>query len=677
MLIYSVVLLLLLGGAVASLALGGREKTLNVAQGVILAASILGFGMSLYLLLQGGPQAMTVPLPLPMGECRLYVDQLSLLFLLPVFFLSGAGALILPARMRLLKAEAPQSVRYGTHCFFYCILVFAMMLVLMAADAVFFVISWELMSLAPFFLVSPADRAGKERDALWIYLVAAHLGALVLLYLFACLSVGAGSTAFSIIAAHAGEMGAASAGFLFVLALVGFGVKSGLVPLHVWMPDTYSAAPGHVAVLLCGAMVNLGLYGIVRVLWLLGSPDAWWAYTLMAAGALSGILGILLGLAQGDVKRTLAYSSAENMGIILLALGAGMLAGMHGANEAMALLWAGAFLHMWNHSLFKSLLFMSANAVQESAHDTRIHLLGGVQQRMPVAGSAFAVAGAGIAGVPPLGGFMSEMLLYAGFALAALKLHGQETALVFWGAFFVLGSIAGLAVFAFSRTYGLAFLGQARSVRVMNAADPDKMQLLVFKAFAALCFAVPLAGPALYGLMQASTREFARLCGVALPADAAPVFAVGERLLCWYALGALVLGALFFAAMTLRRRLVETQGCTEDDTWGCGYTVPSPRIQYSAASFSSTLTGMLRPMVGVRTEVPVIRELFPAASRAKVAAPDWASLLWERLAFRPVFWLAEAAKGLQAGLVNVYILYIFIALVAALVYALGDMGGAL
>ncbi|MDL2267473.1 hypothetical protein LJC46_05750 [Desulfovibrio sp. OttesenSCG-928-G15] len=673
MILYSAVLLLLLGGAVASLVLGEREKALDVASGCVLLSSLLGFLLSVYLLFLGEAQAFTVPVPLPLGTCSFSVDSLALVFLVPVFLLSGASALLLPARMRLLRQESPHSVRYGRHCFFYCILVFAIVLVLMAADSVFFLISWELMSLTPFFLISPADRNSRERHAMWIYLVAAHLGALVLIYLFASLCAGAGSTDFALIAAKAGEGGLGMTGLLFVLALVGFGVKAGLVPLHIWMPEAYSSAPGHVAVLLSGAMVNLGIYGIVRVIMLLGMAEVWWAYTLMGAGAFSGILGILMGLAQTDIKRTLAYSSAENMGIVTLALGAGLLAGSSGATEAMALLLAGALLHMWNHSIFKSLLFISVNALKESTHDTHIHQLGGLQKRLPVTGSSFAVGSAAIAGVPPLNGFMSELLLYMGFAVAAFTLHGQETAFAFWGAFFILGSISGLAVFTFTRTYGLAFLGEARSPRAVEAVEPDRLMRRVMLGFALLCFVVPLVGPALYSFIGPAVASLASaLPGLpgSLPVAPAGVEPLGWQLLWWYAACGLGVSALGLVFYLYRRKLVRKNGSSESETWGCGYLAPSARVQYTAASYSYTLTGMLATLVRSRVDAPVFTDLFPSFSRATVETPDWPTLVWERVLFRPVMRLCEAGKVFQSGLVNIYVLYIVIALVVALVYAL-------
>lgn len=661
-----VVLLLLLGGGAASLALGKSPRALTAASAASVLASLLGFHFSLGIFLENSTFSGQLPLPLPLGHCLLHIDSLASVFLLPVFLLSAIGGALLPARILALEESADLPVRYGRHGFFYCTLIAAMVLVLTAADAIFFLIAWEIMSLAPFFLISPQDRDSKERFATWIYLVAAHLGVLPLLLLFALMSVEAGSSAFAVLHAFADWQ---SAGALFALAVIGFGLKMGLVPLHMWMPEAHASAPGHVAVLLSGAMLNLGLYGVLRVLTLLGSAPVWWAYTLMAAGAVSGVTGIVLGLAQSDMKRTLAYSSAENMGIILLALGAGLLAANNGAATASALLLAGAFLHMWNHSLFKSLLFLGANAVKEATHVTTSRLLGGLQKRIPFTGGCFAFGCAAIAGVPPLNGFMSELVMYMGFAFGSESVDGA-TSLLFWVAFFLLGAIAGLALFAFTRLFGLVFLGSPRSAASLEAREPEPLLrgMLLFLALACLC--VSLGGHWLIrGLEPLLTSFTLRL---SLPAPLAPAdFTPGVEALRWYALCGLLLLLIFSATALLRKRTVAANGSSGSPTWDCGYRLPSARMQYSGGSFSLSLALLLKPLLRPLLEVPVIRGLFPAAEKSLMASPDWPTELWERLLFRPVAALADKAKELQLGLVNVYVLYIFIALMTALVWALG------
>lgn len=660
------VLLLLAGGGVASLALGKSPRALTAASVASVLASLLGFPVALSVFLEGSTLSGHLPLPLPLGHCLLQIDSLASAFLLPVFLLSAVGGALLPARILALEESADLPVRYGRHGFFYCTLIAAMVLVLTAADAVFFLIAWEIMSLAPFFLISPQDRDSKERFATWIYLVAAHIGVLPLLLLFASLSVEAGSSAFAALYAFEGLQ---NAGLLFALAFIGFGLKMGLVPLHMWMPEAHASAPGHVAVLLSGVMLNLGLYGVLRVLTLLGSAPAGWAQALMAVGAVSGIVGIVLGLAQSDMKRTLAYSSAENMGIICLALGAGILAANNGATTAAALLLAGAFLHMWNHSLFKSLLFLGANAVKETTHVTASRLLGGLQKRIPFTGGCFAFGCAAIAGVPPLNGFMSELVMYLGFVFGSEATNG-ETALLFWVAFFLLGAIAGLALFAFTRLFGLVFLGSPRSAASLEAREPEPLLrgMLLFLAFSCLC--VSLGGAWIIRALEPLLTSFTLRLSLPVPL-ASGDFTPGVEALRWYALCGLLLLLLFSAISLLRKRTVAANGSSGSPTWDCGYRLPSARMQYSGGSFSLSLTLLLKPLLRPLLTIPVIKGLFPTAEKAFMASPDWPTELWERLLFKPVAALADKTKELQTGLVNIYVLYIFIALMTALVWALG------
>lgn len=647
-----------------SLAGGAERGAARVVALLVPPASLLGFGAACLALAEGGAAIAVLPVPLPLGKCVLQLDPLGAAFLLPVFLLSGLAGMVLPARIRALEEE----VHTGRHCFFFCLLSTCMAMVILASDAVFFLLLWEIMSLAPFFLLSHSDRKAGERFAGWIYLVAAHLGALPLLLLMAMMCREAGTSSFAAFFAHPEW---SHAGLLFILALIGFGAKSGLFPLHMWMPEAHASAPGHAAVLLSGTMLNVGLYGLFRVLTFLSPGPDWWAYTLIVLGACSGVMGILLGLAQSDMKRTLAYSSAENMGLIIMALGGAMLAGRNNATGAALLLMAGVFFHIWNHSLFKSLLFLGANAVKESIHVTHIRRLGGLQKRMPVTAGCVALGSAAIAGIPPLNGFMGELLIYLGFALGSEATRGGMDCLVFWTAFFLLGAIAGLALFAFARLFGLAFLGTPRGPEVVEAKDPERGLLGVMLVLAALCIGMSLAGPWLLAGLTPLLRSFAAHLHLPLVlGPGSPDMAFGTDVLSWYAgMGAVLLavsGLIYYG----RGVLLGKNGTDAGPTWDCGFRYPTARMQYTGGSFSLSLALILRPLLRPKVKTPTPEGFFPAETKAEMEAPDWPTSVWAALVFRPAAFVAETAKGLQQGLVNIYILYMLIALLAALVWAL-------
>jgi NADH:ubiquinone oxidoreductase subunit 5 (subunit L)/multisubunit Na+/H+ antiporter MnhA subunit len=434
-----------------------------------------------------------------------------------------------------------------------------------------------------------------------------------------------------------------------------------------------------VAVLLSGATLNAGLYGMLRIFLLAGPVEEWWGYALMGLGAFSGVVGILLGCVQSDIKRTLAYSSAENMGIICLALGGALIAGKNGSPTAAALLMAGAFLHIWNHSIFKSLLFLAANAVKEHTHTTLIQKLGGLQKSIPFTGGCFALGSAAIAGVPPLNGFMSELLIFMGLAFAGGAAATAESALLFWGAFFVLGGIAGMALFAFVRAYGLTFLGTSRSRDCLRAREPESLFKAAMLFLVLMCPVFSLVGSKLLAVFKPALLWLA--VGLHLDGDA-PVglgwyaaytngISLGDSVLVGYAKFGLGLAALFVLVFLAQRKILDKNGVTRGGTWACGYHCPTARMQYSGASFSRSLALLLKPVTRTGVRMSGVKGLFPKDAELAVTSPDWITALWASLIFSPAAAVAEVAKNLQTGLVNLYVFYVFFALVAALTWALG------
>lgn len=688
------VIFILLSGGIYSLLLGHRFAACFVAAAAVMAAAVLGFVFSAHLLYSGEAITDSLNISVPLGSCTFMADQLTAAFLLPVFLLSFIGGLLLPVRMRSM---ASAKSHYGRHGFFFCLLIVGMVLALTAADSVFFLISWEVMSLAPFFLLAHQDKDSKERFSGWVYLVAAHLGVLPLLLLFAGMGIEAGDTGFAAFAAyHLWD----NAGLLFVLALIGFGLKIGLFPLHVWMPETYPVAPGHVAVILSGAMVNMGLYGILRVLMLLGLPAMWWAHLLMIVGAVSGVLGVLLALAQQDIKRALAYSSSENMGVIILAIGGGLLAFLHGALIAAVLLFSGALLHMWNHSLFKGLWFLGASAVSQGIGTSNINQLGGLQKRMPYAGGCMAVATASISGAPPFNGFVGELLMYMGFIAGALATKGLESNLVFLAGLFALAGIAGFSLLCFSRLYGLVFLGAPRSSAVHHGQCISKRWRFAMLFLAALCLFSSLASPGLFlGLLPAIKDLFVSIgtpvSAVADIASSAPdsfllspaeewAQSVSQMLaeaspriagqLQYLSGGCALLIVITGFLVFCRRQLVQRNSCETGLTWDCGYRYPTARMQYTGGSFAQFPLYLLRSLIHSRivsSDLTADGDYFPRGASARLEAPDWASSFWQRIVFQGFASIADMAKDVQQGVVNLYILYILIALIATLVWALG------
>src|SRR5260370_23854303 len=350
----------------------------------------------------------------PYGSRFLDLDPLSGFFLIPVFVLCALAAIYGADYLEAYRGKKSLAPPW----FFFNLLVASMVVVILARNGVLFLMAWEMMALSSFFLVTFESEKESTRQAGWIYLVASHIGTAFLLALFILLGRANGSLDFDRFSVSSG------AGLLFVLALVGFGTKAGFIPLHVWLPEAHPTAPSHVSAVMSAVMIKTGIYGIVRVMMILGAPQAWWGWVLCGIGLSSGVIGVLLALAQHDLKRLLAYHSVENIGIIALGLGVGTLGVRTGLPAVAAVGFAGALLHVLNHTLFKGLLFLAAGNVAHSTHTREIDHLGGLLRRMPRTGVIFLIGASAISGLPPLIGFSIEFLIYLANFKGAVSLDG-------------------------------------------------------------------------------------------------------------------------------------------------------------------------------------------------------------------------------------------------------------
>ncbi|MBI4516614.1 MAG: hypothetical protein HY699_12455 [Deltaproteobacteria bacterium] len=631
----------------------------GLGSGGVVVAAALGLVPAMRVLLGAPNERLRLAWSVPYGAFFVELDALSAFFVIPILVLSALAAVY---GAGYLQAYGDKKA-LGVTWFFFNLLVASMALVVLARNGVLFLMAWEAMALASFFLVVfREDERESARDAGWRYLVATHLGTAFLLALFVLLGHGNAVLDFD----HF-TTAAAAPGVLFVLALAGFGAKAGFVPLHVWLPHAHPAAPSHVSALMSGVMIKTGIYGLLRCLTLLGPPPPWWGWALVVIGITSGIGGVLFAIAQHDLKRLLAYSSVENIGIITLGLGVGVLGVSSGAPVLAVLGFAGALLHVWNHAAFKGLLFLGAGAVAHAAGSRDLDQLGGLLKRMPGTGLAFLAGAVAIAGLPPLNGFASELLLYlagysgvvaAGDGLAALPLLAVITALAL---------IGGLAAAAFAKAFGIAFLGSARSPGAAHAHEPALVMRLPMYALAGICLAIgllaPLLLPHLGPLLAAVSRLPAGVIQIQL-AHAAGVLWFGAG-------GGLALLGMVGLLTAFRHRLLSARSVTESITWDCGYAQPSPRMQYTASSFAQPLTDLFAGLLQTQRRLLRPQGLFPAAAALATNTPDVA----ERRLFAPVFTgigsALAALRWLQHGQVHLYVLYVALTLLVLLVWKLG------
>ena len=580
---------------------------------------------------------------------HLRLDGISALFLALTCVVGGAASVY--GREYWTDAAHPRSARTGR--LWWSLLLLSLVWVLLAANGLHFLIAWEVFTLSAYFLITLDRSRAEVRAAGWLYLGASHAAVLALFAFFAVLAVRTGS----------GELGPLhdrpDLAPLFWLALFGFGLKAGLFPLHIWLPSAHANAPSHVSAILSGVTIKMGIYGLVRFSgWMPLPAGASWMVALL--GAVSAVLGVAFALGQHDLKRLLAYHSVENIGIILIGLGFALVALEHGHPAWGALALAGGLLHVWNHGLFKALLFLGAGSVLHATGTREMSRLGGLWRAMPWTAGLFALGAAAICGLPPLNGFVSEWLVFLGLFDAALA-HGPSAwaapNAVAWAAMLaaiLLGVTGALALACFVKVCGVVFLGAPRSAAAEHAHECGPGMRGAMLVLAGACVATGLAPvlfwPAVARAVAAWNPAWAE------PAAPAPLFALS---LAQVTLAVIAAGAAWWLWQRVRQH-----GLVRAPTWDCGYVAPTARMQYTAGSFAGIITEwfawILRP---VRHDHRPL-EILPVAASFTEHTPETVLEQVVEPAGSVVMQLSLAARRLQHGRLQSYLLYIVIGLAA-------------
>lgn len=540
------------------------------------------------------------------------------------------------------------------------LLIASILAVVLAADTITFLIAWELMAMSGTALVLVHHRERETRQAGWLFLISTRIAALCLLVAVVLFVQSGHGFAWSGLAAL--PPGQWRTTLIVLLFFAGFALKAGVVPGHFWLPAAHAAAPAPVSAVLSGVLIKTGIYGISRLIAGLPELPSWFAPLLLIAGAASSLLGVAWALASHDLKRLLAYHSIENIGIILLGLGVGALGRGSGDERLMLLGFAGGLLHVVNHALFKSLLFFGAGQVDHACRTRELDALGGLAKRMPWTAACFIIGAAAISGLPPLNGFASEFLIYQG--LFAMSAQGTAVGIV---GLVALALTGGLALACFAKASGIVFLGEPRTPAAAAAMDAGRGERAGMAFLAACCVLIGLALPL---LVPALAPAAAALGGrAALPAavpGAAAVSILGLGLI------ALVLIGWRWLAPRLRQ-------APRTVTWDCGYAAPSPRMQYTAASFAAPLVDQLRMVTAPERHVTHLRAdepqaasasaLFPAHARCTDHPRDPVLDLLLHPVGRGVLWLCERCRIAHPGLVHLYLLYLALAVVAVLAWS--------
>jgi hydrogenase-4 component B len=653
-------------GALGALLMARSPKLASIVGhgGALLGASAaLMLGLSG---LAGESLQLEIADLLPIGGAVFGMDRLSAFFVV----VTAVGAI--PAALYAIGYTREYAGRHslaGTGLSFN-VFIAAMILVPLARNVLTFLALWEVMSLASYFLVITEHEREETLSAGWIYFVMTHAGFAALLLGFLLLAHATGTASFIEWSTAAAKLDPSSRDLIFVLLALGFGSKAGAIPLHVWLPRAHPAAPSHVSALMSGVMIKLGVYGLVRVAfdWLGAGPE-WWGGTMLVVGAVSGVLGVLYALVDGDLKRVLAYSSIENIGIIMVGVGAAMLFQATQFPGLAALALVAALYHTLNHAAFKSLLFMAAGAVLHATHTRNLEELGGLIRRLPQTAVFFLVGSLAIAALPPLNGFISEWLTFQSLLLS-FQISAHTVNLLFALGVAALALTSGLAAACFVRSFGITFLALPRSEGAEHAREVDWTMRAAMLVLALACVGLGVAPSAIlapleavvFALMGAHADMQFSLTAVVANGGFGWVAPL------WVALG--LVGFLLIIPLGLhllganhRRRYYET--------WGCGHALQTARFEYTAAAFANpfkrVFASLYRPARTLDVQFHPESRYFLRA----IAYDNQGRLVFEEALYRPLLRFIEAlarqARLLQSGNVHGYLVYILIALVVLLI----------
>jgi formate hydrogenlyase subunit 3/multisubunit Na+/H+ antiporter MnhD subunit len=588
---------------------------------------------------------------IPYGSFFLKLDPLSAFFLLPILFLSGLAAIYGREYMIVYRHKK----WLGLSWFFLNLLIVSMVFVCLANNTILFLASWEVMALSSFFLVAFEYEKEEVRKASWIYMVASYLGTACLLPMFLILGSSANILDFDLFNKSLSPL---ALNICFVLALIGFGTKAGIMPFHVWLPVAHPAAPSPVSAIMSGVMIKTGIYGLVRTLTFLGMPPLWWGYLLLAIGIVSGILGVLFALAQHDLKRLLAYHSVENIGIIMIGFGVGMIGWSSGMPVVAALGFAGGLLHVVNHALFKGLLFLGAGSVFHSTHNLEIDHLGGLIKKMPYTGMFFLIGAVAISGLPPLNGFISEFVIYLASFSGAMSMNSYSS-LSLIGAIAGLALIGGLAVACFTKAFGVVFLGEPRSNDARNAHESSPRMTIPMMILALSCIVIGLLGAAIILFVSP-------VIGVVLGNPYTGEIRIASNYLLYVTAGSIVFIICLLTIAGLRWLLLSKRSVGQSVTWDCGYAAPTARMQYTASSFAQPITDLFEFFLRTKKNNTMPDSYFPAAAHFETHTADVSRESIYNPLFKTIDRFSQRMQVVQEGRIHIYVLYVVVTLLILL-----------
>lgn len=622
-------------------------------------------------------------LPEPIGKIPVVIDSLSAFFIIVISFMSLLGVIYAHG---YIKPYLNKNKNVSSHCLFLSLLICSMLGVVTVQNAIFFLIVWEIMSLSSFFLVIFEDNKKEVLSAGINYLIYMHVSVIFIILGFILLYIKSGGLEFNSFKAIL-ETNKVFADTAFIILFTGFAIKAGFVPFHNWLPKAHPAAPSHVSGIMSGVMIKTGIYGILRILSLMSIPSISISYFVLIISVISALYGVLYALAQHDLKKLLAYHSIENIGIIGIGIGIGML-GLSYHNNLVALLgFAGGILHILNHSIFKELLFLAAGAVYKQTHIKDIEKLGGLIKKMPATAILFLTGSVAISGLPPFNGFISEFLIYMGL-LKGFEIRDVNALIILVLSIASLALVGTMALLCFTKAFSIVFLGMPRSEEAdceqrlkgettlspetpFNASNQeaksvecDVSKIMIF----------PMGILAVLTLLIGLFPQFA-LNFVLNPVNVIiknnliinnvlPINLMRTISGCSFLFLAIVLTIL-----VVRNWVIKNKKSKVENTWGCGYKNLNNRMQYTASSYVSPFLSMLKPLFIKHFDIKKPKELFPKEAHFNLDIQDIEEFYVLNPTIKANKIFLSKFQWIQSGNTQRYILYGLIFLVLALIGA--------
>lgn len=623
-----------------------------------------------HLLLSGKELFFVQETTLPLLSLSLLIDSLAAFFILLISFVTLAASIFGIGYIRHIE----EKYSIGTFGFFYNVFIASLLLVVVANHAIFFLVAWEIMSVSSYFLVTYEHGNEENIRSGFLYFLMTQAGTEFIVFAFVLLYGATGSFDFDVLRATNIAIPGVIKNIALASALFGLAIKAGVVPLHIWLPKAHPVAPSHVSALLSGVMLKVAIFMMIRFLFdLLAPASLAWGITILVFGAVSAVLGVLYALAEHDLKRLLAYHSVENIGIILLGLGAAVMLAATGHPALASVALAAALYHTINHALFKGLLFLGAGSVVSATGTRDMEKYGGLIKTLPVTALFFIIGSIAISGLPPLNGFASEWLTFQSL-LSGVNVATAGSKVVFAFGIGALALTGGLAAACFVKVIGITFLARPRSDAAANARENSSSMKMGQGLLAILCIVFGIFAAPIVTILLRITNDLGLSGGeqkfipVALESGniggAVSLSFIALLLFAW------VLAAYFLVWIAARKRKEKTY-----PTWDCGAPVASPRTEVSATGFSRTLivifASVLRPVKHEESQYSSTRhKYFPISRKVSFHITD----IWTKYLYDPygvaMTWLANQSTKVQNGNVHTYILYIFLTIIVLLVSSL-------